>query len=89
MIFTTAMLMEELQNYRYPANKIARMVAQGEIYPVVRGLYVGDSDVDLKTAQNAKLDCVSCSWGFKTKAELISYGAKIIIDKPMELLNHL
>ncbi|NLL56112.1 MAG: HAD-IA family hydrolase [Clostridiales bacterium] len=52
-------------------------------------LYVGDSDVDLKTAQNAKLDCVSCSWGFKTKAELISYGAKIIIDKPMELLNHL
>jgi hypothetical protein len=45
MIFTTAMLMDDLQNYRYPANKIARMVAQGDIYPVVRGLYVSDSDV--------------------------------------------
>ena len=42
MIQTTAMLLDELQNYRYPANKLARMVAQGDIYPVVRGLYVTD-----------------------------------------------
>ncbi|MGI6653567.1 MAG: type IV toxin-antitoxin system AbiEi family antitoxin domain-containing protein [Christensenellales bacterium] len=42
MIQTTAMLLDELQNYRYPANKLARMVTQGDIYPVVRGLYVTD-----------------------------------------------
>lgn len=43
MIKTTAMLLDELQEYRYPANKLARMVAQGDIFPVVRGLYVTDS----------------------------------------------
>ena len=43
MIKTTAMLLDELQDYRYPANKLARMVAQGAIFPVVRGLYVNDT----------------------------------------------
>ena len=42
MIQTTAMLLDQLQGYRYPANTLARMVTQGEIYPVVRGLYVTD-----------------------------------------------
>jgi phosphoglycolate phosphatase len=50
-------------------------------------LYVGDSDVDFMTAKNANVDCVSCTWGFKTKQQLISYGAKHIIDKPSELLD--
>ena len=52
-------------------------------------LYVGDSDVDIMTAKNAKLKCISCSWGFKTKDELISFGANIIIDNPNELLKYL
>ncbi|HKL74042.1 MAG TPA: HAD family hydrolase [Clostridia bacterium] len=52
-------------------------------------LYVGDSDIDLYTANNAEVDCISCSWGFKTKKQLISYGAKHIIDKPLELLDYL
>lgn len=40
MIMTTAMLLDELQkDYQYPANKLARMVAQGSIFPIVRGLY--------------------------------------------------
>lgn len=42
MIKTTAMLMDALKDYRYPANKLARMVSQGDIFPVVRGLYVTD-----------------------------------------------
>lgn len=50
-------------------------------------IYIGDSDVDLMTAKNAGIDCVSCSWGFKTRVQLLSYGAKTIIDKPCELLD--
>jgi hypothetical protein len=42
MIQTTAMLFDKLQDYRYPANKLAHMVKQGNIFPVVRGLYVND-----------------------------------------------
>ncbi|NMA06744.1 MAG: hypothetical protein GX928_03385 [Ruminococcaceae bacterium] len=44
MIKTTAMLIDELSEYRYPANKLSRMVANGEIFLVVRGLYVTDND---------------------------------------------
>lgn len=44
MIKTTAMLIEEQKEYRYPANKISRMVSEGTIFPVVRGLYTTDKN---------------------------------------------
>lgn len=49
-------------------------------------LYIGDSDVDVKTANNAFVDCISVSWGFRSKEFLLENGAKRIIDKPNELL---
>lgn len=50
-------------------------------------VYVGDSEVDLATAQNAGLKCVLVSWGFRDKDFLISLpGAEHIIDRPEELL---
>ncbi len=49
-------------------------------------LYVGDSEVDIKTAENAGMPCVSVSWGFRKRDELISYGAENIIDEPYELV---
>ncbi len=52
-------------------------------------VYVGDSEVDLLTAQNAALPCVAVSWGFRDKAELIERGAKEVIDFPMQLLDSL
>ena len=39
MIKTTAMMLEELKEYRAPVNKLARMARQGEVFPIVRGLY--------------------------------------------------
>ena len=49
-------------------------------------IYIGDSEVDLETAKNANLKCISCSWGFRTKEELVSFGASVIIDNPLEIL---
>ncbi len=49
-------------------------------------IYVGDSEVDIATAQNAGLNCISVSWGFRTKETLKELGAQTIIDKPEELL---
>lgn len=51
-----------------------------------RAVYVGDSDVDFMTAKNSGLDCISVSWGFKTREFLTDLGAKTIIDSPKELL---
>ena len=49
-------------------------------------IYVGDSDVDIQTAENANLTCVSVTWGFRDEAFLKEHGAKILIHHPQELL---
>lgn len=49
-------------------------------------IYVGDSDVDLMTAMNAELPCVSVTWGFRDREFLMFHGASVFIDEPKELL---
>lgn len=49
-------------------------------------VYVGDSEVDIQTAQNAGVDCISVTWGFKNKEFLLVNGAKILVDSPNEIL---
>ena len=51
-----------------------------------RCLYVGDSEVDIDTAVNAGIDCVCVTWGFRTREQLESAGARVIIDDPAELI---
>ena len=48
-------------------------------------LYVGDSEVDLATAENAGIPCISVSWGFRDKELLESLGAKTLLDTVSEL----
>lgn len=40
-----------------------------------RAVYVGDSEVDLLTARNAGMDCISVSWGFRSRDCLLEHGA--------------
>ncbi|MCD7889817.1 MAG: hypothetical protein LUG23_07900 [Oscillospiraceae bacterium] len=42
MIKTTDMLLEELKSYANPKNKLSRMVRNGEVFPIVKGLYETD-----------------------------------------------
>lgn len=51
-------------------------------------VYVGDSEVDIQTAKNAGLPCLSVSWGMKTRAFLESHGAETVLDNPLELLEY-
>ncbi|WP_367925751.1 HAD family hydrolase [uncultured Ruthenibacterium sp.] len=48
-------------------------------------LYVGDSNVDMFTANNAGLDGCGVLWGFRTAAELQQAGAKYLVHTPVEL----
>lgn len=52
-------------------------------------LYVGDSDVDMKTAVSAGMFPVGALWGFRTADELLAGGAKALIEKPADLLKYL
>jgi phosphoglycolate phosphatase len=49
-------------------------------------LYVGDSDVDMQTANNAAMYAVGVSWGYRPKEELIAEGAKYILNHPLDLI---
>ena len=48
-------------------------------------IYVGDSEVDVQTAQNANIPCIGVTWGFRGRAYLD--GADYIIDDPCEIIN--
>ncbi|UTN05686.1 HAD family hydrolase [Flavobacterium bizetiae] len=49
-------------------------------------LFVGDSDIDMQTANNANMFAVGVSWGYRTEQELKNSGAKLVINNPSELI---
>ena len=48
-------------------------------------VYIGDSDVDIMTARNSGMPCVSVLWGFRDKQFLLEHGATTLIQTPAEL----
>ncbi len=49
-------------------------------------VYIGDSEIDLQTAENAGLDVIAVTWGFRTEEFLRARGADVLVDDPMEIL---
>lgn len=49
-------------------------------------VYVGDSDVDLQTARNSQLPCISVLWGFRDREFLMAHGATLFAEFPSDLL---
>ena len=48
-------------------------------------IYVGDSEVDLQVAENAKLPCLLVTWGFRDKEDLEAAGGKHFCHTPEDL----
>lgn len=76
---------------------IARKPAPDTVNEVLKNLqmeksqavYIGDSEVDVKTAQNAELPCIAVDWGFRSKEVLKEAGAEIIVSTPAELFKQM
>lgn len=66
-------------------NEALRMLEVDKVHAV----YIGDSDVDIQTAKNADVRCVSVTWGFRDEDFLKEHGAEILINRPLELLDYL
>lgn len=52
-------------------------------------VYVGDSEVDLETAKNAGLPCISVLWGFREREYLALLGAERFAEIPAEVKKYL
>ncbi|MDP3880418.1 MAG: HAD family hydrolase [Dehalococcoidales bacterium] len=52
-------------------------------------LYLGDSDIDMKTAAAADMYPLGALWGFRTAGELLAGGARALLQEPAELLSFL
>lgn len=72
---------------------IAKKPAPDGVYRIVdilgvkrnRCVYIGDSDVDVITAANSKMDCIAVDWGFRDRDNLLTAGASVIASTPEEL----
>lgn len=53
--------------------------------PKEEAVYVGDSEVDMETAENAGLPCISVTWGFRPRTFLLARGARLLADSADEL----
>ncbi len=75
---------EELRRKPAPDSVFTAMNALGA--KRAETLYVGDSEVDIETAQNAGIKCASVLWGFRNREQLTKSGAQILLEQPFELL---
>lgn len=48
-------------------------------------VYIGDSDVDIMTAKNCKMPCISVLWGFRNREFLLTHGASHLVESPEEI----
>ena len=55
--------------------------------PKEEALYVGDSDVDMQTAHNARLTAIGCTWGFCTRENLLDNHPDSIAEQPSDILS--
>ncbi|MDO4261407.1 MAG: HAD family hydrolase [Eubacteriales bacterium] len=74
---------------RKPAPDTVEAAARGLGVRLDECVYVGDSEVDVETAANAGIRCISVSWGFRSREALKKAGAVQIADHCGELLAYL
>ena len=49
-------------------------------------VYIGDSDVDVMTARNSNMPCISVLWGFRDRDFLMQHRATTFVAAPKELM---
>jgi len=71
---------------RKPAPDTVNEVLKNLHMDKAQAVYIGGSEVDVQTAQNAGMDCIAVDWGFRDKEVLKEAGAEIIVSTPEEVL---
>lgn len=69
-----------------PDPALALELARSLAVPPERVLFLGDSSVDMDTANAAGMIAAGALWGFRPESELIAHGAKLLLRAPQDLL---
>ena len=70
---------------RKPAPDMVRFALEAIGAKAETSIYVGDTEVDIQTAKNAGMGCISVPWGFRSREQLEAAGADPIADSVEEL----
>ncbi|UTJ06473.1 HAD family hydrolase [Arcobacter roscoffensis] len=70
-----------------PNPSAAIQIANSFETPCEEVYFVGDTQVDMQTAKNAKMKGIGVLWGFRTKEELLESGADFLVKKPLDILD--
>lgn len=74
---------------RKPAPDMVEAALQSLGVTADEAVYVGDSDVDMQTARNSGLPCISVLWGFRDRAFLEAHGATCFAENPSDVITQL
>ena len=70
-----------------PRKPAADMVYKGmKAIGADRCIYVGDSEVDVLTAKNAEVPCLSVLWGFRDKEDMLAAGGTQFCETTRQLV---
>ena len=72
---------------RKPAPDGALMIAKELLVQPSQCLFIGDSDVDMHTGNNAGMKTAGVLWGYRSKEELLHAGAQMIASTPLDIQN--
>ena len=72
-------------NRRKPYPDMLEKCLQAMAVSAEEAVYIGDSEVDIQTAANMGMPCISVAWGSRSEEFLRSHGAKEIIRDTAEL----
>ena len=70
---------------RKPAPDMTSECVKVLAVPRDKCVYIGDSEIDIQTARNSKMDEIAVTWGFRKVPFLKKHGATVIVDTAEEL----
>jgi HAD superfamily hydrolase (TIGR01662 family) len=69
-----------------PSPEIISVILENAGMTPEQAVMIGDSNVDIRTAKNAGVHSIGCTWGFRGRDELAEAGADDLAEKPEDLL---
>ena len=85
-IFTSIVAGDDVEHVKPAPDMVLEAIGQLGVKPK-DCVYVGDSDVDILTAQGAGLPCISVLWGFRDREFLLRHGATTLAAKPSDIVD--